>query len=225
MSTKLLDSIEISTADQCEYSVIWLHGLGASGHDFEPLVPELNLLERPGVRFVFPHAPIRPITINGGAAMRGWYDINSLDFDEREQDTAGIRESAAHVNALIDAEIARGIPSTNILLAGFSQGGAVALFTALTTAHKLGGIMALSTYLPIQEAALQELTEHGRQLPVFMAHGQFDDVIQIHYAEQSHTVLAEQGIEVQWHSYAMAHSVSSEEVTDISAWLKRQFGM
>lgn len=225
MSTKLLDSIEISTAPLCEYSVIWLHGLGASGHDFEPIVPELSLLDRPGVRFIFPHAPVRPITVNGGAAMRGWYDITSMDFGERQQDTAGIRESTAHVNALIDAEIDRGIPAANILLAGFSQGGAIALFTALTSTHRLGGVMALSTYLPIQEAVQTELTEHAKQLPVFMAHGQFDDVIQIQHAEQSHTVLTEQGITVEWHSYAMAHSVSSEEVADMSTWLKRQFGM
>ncbi|MFK8081311.1 MAG: alpha/beta hydrolase [Granulosicoccus sp.] len=225
MSTKLLDSIEINTADQCEYSVIWLHGLGASGHDFEPVVPELNLLDRPGVRFVFPHAPVRPITVNGGAAMRGWYDITSMDFGNRQQDTAGVRDSADHINALIEAEIERGVSAGNILLAGFSQGGAIALFTALTSSHKLGGVMALSTYLPIQEAVLAELTEHGKQLPVFMAHGQFDDVIQIQHAEQSHTVLSEHGIEVEWHSYAMAHSVSTEEVADISAWLKRQFGM
>lgn len=225
MSTKLLDSIEIVTAEQCEYSVIWMHGLGASGHDFEPVVPELKLLDRPGVRFVFPHAPVRPITVNGGAAMRGWYDITSMDFGDRQQDTAGIRESAEHINALIDAEIDRGIPAANILLAGFSQGGAIALFTALTSAHKLGGVMALSTYLPIQEIVLAELTEHSKQLPVFMAHGQFDDVIQIQHAEQSHTVLNEQGFNVEWHSYAMAHSVSSEEVVDIATWLKRQFGM
>jgi len=148
-----------------------------------------------------------------------------LDFGSRQQDTAGVRESAEHINALIDAEIARGIPAANILLAGFSQGGAIALFTALTSSHKLGGVMALSTYLPIQEAVLAEITEHGKQLPVFMAHGQFDDVIQIQHAEQSRSVLTEQGIEVEWHSYAMAHSVSAEELADISTWLKRQFGM
>jgi len=225
MSTKPLDSIVISTADPCEYSVIWLHGLGASGHDFEPIVPELNLLDRPGVRFLFPHAPVRPITVNGGAAMRGWYDITSMDFGERQQDTAGIRESVALVNALIDAEIDSGISPANILLAGFSQGGAIALFTALTTPHKIGGVMALSTYLPIQDALTTELTEHGRTLPVFMAHGQFDEVIHIRHAEQSLAALAALGVTAEWHSYSMAHSVSSEEVADIATWLKLQFGM
>ena len=225
MSTKLLDSIEIKTAEHCEYCVIWLHGLGASGHDFEPVVPELGLLERPGVRFIFPHAPVRPITVNGGAAMRGWYDINSLDFGNRQQDTEGVRDSAAHINALIEAQISAGIPAENILLAGFSQGGAVALFTALTSPHHLGGILALSTYLPVQEAVFTELSEHGKQLPIFMAHGQFDDVIHIQHAEQSRDILAEHGISVEWHQYPIAHSVSADEIAEIATWLKLQFGM
>lgn len=222
MSTPLLECIEINTAEPCHHSVIWLHGLGASGNDFEPIVPELGLPKDRGVRFVFPHAPVRPITINGGATMRGWYDITSLDFGERKQDTSGIVESAAFIEALIDAEIQRGIDSRNIILAGFSQGGAIALYAGLTTAHKLGGIMALSTYLPIQDETLARITEHGKQLPVFMAHGQYDDVIQIQHAEQSHSILKDQGINVEWHSYPMPHSVSPEEISDISVWLKGQ---
>lgn len=225
MSMKPLDSIEITTAELCEYCVIWLHGLGASGNDFEPIVPELGLPELPGVRFIFPHAPVRPITINGGATMRGWYDIDSLDFGNRQQDTDGVRDSAAHINTLIEAQIATGIPSENIVLAGFSQGGAIALFTGLTSPHRLGGIMALSTYLPIQEAVFTELTEHGKQLPIIMAHGQFDDVIHIQHAEQSRDVLSEHGINVQWHQYPITHSVSAEEVADVASWLKDQFGM
>ncbi len=224
MSAKLLDSIIISTAANCEYSVIWLHGLGASGHDFEPIVPELGLTENPGVRFVFPHAPVRPITVNGGASMPGWYDITSLDFGSREQDIVGVQTSAGQINALIEAEVGKGIPASNILLAGFSQGGAIALYTALTSTHKLGGIMALSTYLPIHEIALANMTEHAKSLPVFMAHGQHDDVIQIQHALTSRDILQNSGIAIEWHDYPMPHSVSAEEIADISLWLKHQFG-
>jgi len=149
MTRKLLDCIEISTAEQCNYSVIWLHGLGASGHDFEPIVPALHLLQRPGVRFLFPHAPVRPISVNGGAAMRAWYDISSVDFEERQQDSTGIKESAQAVEDLIENQIQRGISADRITLAGFSQGGAIALYTGLSSEHRLGGILALSCYLPI----------------------------------------------------------------------------
>ena len=220
MSTPLLDTIVIETAEHCDYSVIWLHGLGASGDDFRPIVPELGLPDSLGVRFIFPHAPVRPITINGGAPMRGWYDITSLDFGKREQDVEGTRESAAQIEALIHAETANGIAPGNIILAGFSQGGAVALFTALTSKHAIGGVMALSTYLPIQEITLAELNESATKLPVFMAHGQFDDVINMKFAEASRDVLLAQGFKVQWHDYPMAHSVSAEEIADISAWMK-----
>jgi len=225
MSKKPLDCIRIATADQCQFSVIWLHGLGASGNDFEPIVPELHLGDSPGVRFVFPHAPVRPITVNGGATMPGWYDIDSLDFGSRQQDTAGIQESAEFINQLIELEIDSGIEPGNIVLAGFSQGGAVALYTALTTSHKIKGVMALSTYLPIQEITLDSLTEHGRQLPIFMAHGQHDDIIQIQHAQQSHQILTDNGVAVEWNDYPMAHSVNPQEIADIAAWLKRQLGM
>jgi phospholipase/carboxylesterase len=225
MSQKPLDCIEINTEEQVEYAVIWLHGLGASGHDFEPIVPELQLLQRPGVRFLFPHAPVRPITVNGGAAMRAWYDINSLDFGSRQQDSAGIRESAALISALIDNQVQRGIAAHNITLAGFSQGGAIALFEGLTGKHVLGGILALSTYLPIQDAALPAISEDKLKVPVFMAHGQHDDVIQIRHAEQSRDVMLAHKVALEWHAYAIAHSVSADEVADISNWLKLQFGM
>lgn len=225
MSKKLLDCIEITTAEPVEFTVIWLHGLGASGHDFEPIVPELKLLQRPGIRFLFPHAPIRPITINGGAAMRGWYDITSLDFGSREQDYAGTKESAAMINDLIDNEIAQGIPACNIILAGFSQGGAIALYAGLTGEHKLAGIMALSTYMPIQDEALPAITDSHLGVPVFMAHGQMDDVIQIQHAQQSRQVLEAKGVAIEWHDYPMPHSVSVEEIADIADWLKRLVGM
>jgi len=225
MTRTLLDCIEINTADQPEYAVIWLHGLGASGHDFEPIVPELQLLQRPGVRFLFPHAPVRPITVNGGAAMRGWYDINSMDFGSRQQDSAGIMESASMISELIDSQIEAGIPARNITLAGFSQGGAIALYEGLTGKHTLGGILALSTYLPIQETSLPAITPERLTVPVFMAHGLYDDVIQIRHAEQSRDVMLEHKVALEWHSYPIPHSVSAEEVADVSDWLKRQFGM
>ncbi|MFT5895624.1 MAG: phospholipase/carboxylesterase [bacterium] len=225
MSQKLLDCIEISTAEKTEYTVIWLHGLGASGHDFEPIVPELHLLQRPGVKFLFPHAPIRPITINGGAAMRGWFDISSQDFGSREQDIEGIKDSANLVNDLINNEISKGISANNILLAGFSQGGAIALYAGLTGEHILGGVMALSTYMPVQDEALPLITDAHRVVPIFMAHGEHDDVIAIKHAVQSKEALEEQKVNIEWRTYPMPHSVSTEEIADLSVWMKLQFGM
>ena len=225
MTRKLLDCIEIATAEQCEYSVIWLHGLGASGHDFEPIVPELHLLQRPGIRFLFPHAPVRPISVNGGAAMRAWYDISSIDFEEREQDARGIRESSAAIVDLIENEIARGVPASRITLAGFSQGGAMALYTGLSSTHQLGGILALSCYLPMPSDILPGIDESHRGVPVFMAHGTADEVVQLRYGEQSRAALEASGVPLEWHTYPISHSVSADEVVDISAWLKRQFGM
>lgn len=225
MTRKLLDCIEITTAEQCDYAVIWLHGLGASGHDFEPIVPELQLLQRPGVRFLFPHAPVRPISVNGGAAMRAWYDISSIDFEEREQDAEGIGDSATAIGDLIDNQIEQGIPASRITLAGFSQGGAIALYTGLTSSHKLGGILALSSYLPLQPSVLENIGEQQRAVPVFMAHGTADDVVRLRYGEQSRAALEASGVSPDWHTYPISHSVSADEVVDISAWLKRQFGM
>lgn len=225
MTRKLLDCIEITTAEQCNYSVIWLHGLGASGHDFEPIVPALHLLQRPGVRFLFPHAPVRPIAVNGGAAMRAWYDISSLDFETRQQDSQGIKDSAQAIEDLIENEIQRGVAANRITLAGFSQGGAIALYTGLTSQHRLGGILALSCYLPEQSEVLPALTDAHREVPIFMGHGTQDEVIQYKTGEQSRTVLEESNVSLEWHSYSIAHSVSGDEVEDISAWLKRLFGM
>lgn len=222
MTSELLECIEISTAPSCQFAVIWLHGLGASGDDFEPIIPELQLDKEPGIRFVFPHAPVRPITINGGAPMRGWYDIDSLDFGQRKQDSEGIKESAALVNDLIEREVSKGILPEHIFLAGFSQGGAIALYTALTNHYNLAGILALSTYLPIEDETISQLTKHAGKMPIFMAHGEFDDVIQIRHAEHSKQVLENNGIVVQWHSYPMAHSVSADEIGHLSSWLKSQ---
>lgn len=223
--TKLLEFIEIETGENIEYSIIWLHGLGASGHDFEPIVPELKLLARPGVRFLFPHAPIRPITVNDGAAMRAWYDINSLNFEAREQDDAGIAESVASIDELIDHEISRGIPESNIVLAGFSQGGAIALQAGLTLNRKLAGIIALSTYLPMSIDTLNEVAAEKMSMPIFMAHGVLDDVIRLNIATESRDKLQSRNAAIEWHEYDIPHSVSNEEVDDLSIWLRRMFGM
>ncbi len=225
MTRKLLDHIEIKTSESPEYSVIWLHGLGASGHDFEPIVPELKLLQRPGVRFIFPHAPVRPITINGGAAMRAWYDITSSDFNSREQDATGIQESVTHITDIIDNEIKRGVRSEHIIVAGFSQGGAIALQTGLTSALQLGGVLALSTYLPMDSSSVGTINPAKKSMPIFMAHGLQDDVIPLRFAEQSRDTLQALGASLEWQTYAISHSVSAAEVSDIEAWLKRLFGM
>lgn len=223
--TKLLESIEIETGENIEYTVIWLHGLGASGHDFEPIVPELKLLARPGVRFLFPHAPIRPITVNGGAAMRGWYDINSLDFETRDQDDEGIAESVASIDELIEHEISRGIPEANIVLVGFSQGGAIALQAGLTLNRKLAGVVGLSTYLPMSVETLALIDAEKLKTPIFMAHGEQDDVIRFQVATNSRDKLQARDANLEWHQYEIAHSVSNEEVDDLSIWFKRLFGM
>ena len=212
----VLDSIEITTGDTPQLSVLWLHGLGADGHDFEPIVPELRL--RIPTRFVFPHAPVRPVTINGGMAMRAWYDI--LGFDRRaREDAAGIRASAAAVTELIDREIERGVPSDRIVLAGFSQGGAVALHTALREPRPLAGILALSTYLPLAATLASERSAANADIPLLLAHGTADNVLPISLAESSRSVLQALGYAVDWHSYSMAHSVCIEEIGAISAWL------
>ena len=222
---KLLEFIEIETGESIEFSVIWLHGLGASGHDFEPIVPELKLLSRPGIRFLFPHAPIRPITINGGASMRAWYDINSLDFESRSQDDEGIAESVTLIDELIANEIDRGINENNILLAGFSQGGAIALQAGLTLPRKIAGIIALSTYLPMTAECVAGISDEKLTTPIFMAHGVIDEVIRIQYAQASRDKLKAREANVEWHEYDIAHSVSNEEVDDLSLWLRRLFGM
>ena len=228
MTRKLLDCIEITTAEQCDYSVIWLHGLGASGHDFEPIVPELRLLQRPGVRFLFPHAPALPSVRSPSTAARrcapGTTSPRSTSRSASRTGTAS-RDSAAAVADLIEHEIERGVPASRITLAGFSQGGAMALYCGLAGGHRLGGILALSCYLPLQSDVLPGLGEAHRRVPVFMAHGVADEVVQLRYGEQSRAALEASGVPLEWHTYPISHSVSADEVADISSWLKRQFGM
>ncbi|HEX7237929.1 MAG TPA: alpha/beta fold hydrolase [Gammaproteobacteria bacterium] len=212
----MLDAIEITTGDAPRLAVLWLHGLGADGHDFEPIVPELRL--RFAVRFVFPHAPVRPVTINGGMQMRAWYDI--LGFDRRaKEDSAGIRASAAAVAELVDREIERGLSSDRIVLAGFSQGGAIALHTALRESRPLAGVLALSTYLPLAATLASERNAANAAIPLFMAHGTDDPVLPLELAENSRRALEALGYSVDWHAYPMAHSVCMEEVGAIGAWL------
>lgn len=212
----MLESIEITTGEAPELAILWLHGLGADGHDFEPIVPELGL--RFPVRFVFPHAPMRPVTINGAMPMRAWYDIVSFDRGAQE-DSAGIRASAAAVTALIDRELERGMPSQRVVLAGFSQGGAIALHTALREPRPLAGVLALSTYLPLASTLEAERHAANARVPIFMAHGTADGVLPLKLAESSRRALEAQGYAVEWHVYPMAHSVCLEEVSAIGAWL------
>lgn len=215
------NGVEMTTGKSVpQHTVIWLHGLGADGNDFAPIVPELEKLGVSPVRFLFPHAPMRPVTINGGMQMRAWYDITSLDFDQREQDSVGTAESQALVETLITRELDRGIDSRQIYLAGFSQGGAIALHTGLRHANPLAGIIALSTYLPFADRIASETSPVNQDIPVFMAHGSQDDVIALHYAEASRDKLASHGYDVSWHSYPMPHSLSLEEIQDLAAWMR-----
>ena len=199
-------------------AVIWLHGLGADGNDFVPIVSELGLPASLHIRFLFPHAPVRPITINQGYRMRGWYDITSLDIANRD-DEAGIIESSNYLGRLCDEQQAQGIASQRIVVAGFSQGGAIALYAGLRYPQPLGGIMALSTYLPMQQRLEQEAVDANRKTPVFMAHGQHDDVVAPRFGMQTRSLLQQQGYQLQWHDYAMGHSVCMEEISDIGDWL------
>jgi len=211
-----LETVEVATGDAPRGSVIWLHGLGADGHDFEAIVPELRLSATLPLRFVFPHAPVRPVTINGGMAMRAWYDIRSLDSSGRA-DAAGVHESSAALEALIDREIERGIAAEKIVIAGFSQGGAIAINTALHTDKRLAGLMALSTYLPLPGEI--DNSVGSRELPVFMAHGTFDPMLPIAWGKASADHLRAARYTVEWHDYPMAHAVCPEEIRDIRNWL------
>ncbi|KRG44278.1 carboxylesterase [Stenotrophomonas pictorum JCM 9942] len=218
----MLETVEQQTGAVPEWSVIWLHGLGADGHDFAPIVPELVRPHWPAIRFVFPHAPKRPVSINGGMPMRAWYDIVSMDFRSRA-DTAGVAESVAQVEELIAREQERGIPLDRILLAGFSQGGAITLATGLTRREPLAGLIALSTYLPEVDAAARQLVEGATAQPVFMAHGSGDPVIPLQIAEHSAQVLRQLGFALEWHRYPMAHQVCAEEIHALAEWLQLRF--
>lgn len=215
----VLPAVELETGAQPRHAVIWLHGLGADGHDFEPVVEAFDQARLPPTRFVFPHAPQRPVTINGGYVMRAWYDIVSLDFAERREDPAGVLESAQQLEALIARENARGIPDERIVLAGFSQGGAVALHTALRHPRRLAGVLALSTYLPLADTLSAEAHPANRETPIFMAHGQGDPVIPYAFAERSFAQLRDAGYAIGWHAYFAEHGLVLEEVRDIEQWL------
>lgn len=221
--TSLLPRIEIESASHPTAAVIWLHGLGADGNDFAGLVPELDLSGCPPIRFVFPHAPSMPVTLNGGYVMPAWYDILGANLVDR-QDAGGIAQSARAIAALIELEAARGIPYRNIVLAGFSQGSAMALHTGLRFPHRLGGIMALSGYLPLADTLAAERHPANADTPIFMAHGNQDPVVVAARGEASRDFLLTLGYPVQWHSYPMQHSVHPREVADISVFLARVLG-
>ena len=218
--TQLLENIEIETAPNPTVAIIWMHGLGADGNDFVPLVKELDLSGLPGIRFVFPHANAIPVTINGGYVMRAWYDIVGTDLVRRE-DEAGLRASQAQVEALIAREKARGIPASRIILAGFSQGCAMTLQTGLRHPETLAGLMCLSGYVPLSAKVPTERSAQSLATPIFMVHGVHDGVIPVARAEQSRDLLKSMGYQVEWHEYVMQHSLCQEEIDDIAAWLKK----
>jgi phospholipase/carboxylesterase len=220
MSVELLPAIELETGPDPTASVIWLHGLGADGNDFVPIIAELALPPGLPTRFVFPHAPTRAVSINNGMRMRSWYDITGADLYSRA-DLVGVRESQAQLEALVEREGARGIRSERIVLAGFSQGGAIALYTGVRHKERLAGIMALSTYLIAPDRLASEATQANRALPIFMAHGSADPVVQLQWADASKAMLEATGYRVEWHRYAMQHSVCLDEVRAIASWLGR----
>lgn len=216
----LLETIEIETPTTPAASIVWMHGLGADGNDFVDIVPELRLPADRGVRFVFPHAPMRPVTINGGYVMRAWYDIRD-DAGTRREDPDGVRASQGAIEALVARERARGIPASAIVLAGFSQGGAMALHTGLRHPERLAGIMALSCSLPLADTLAAEAASANRDVPIFMAHGTHDQMIPKARAQRARETLSGLSYKVEWHEYPMPHSVCMEEVGDIAAWLGR----
>jgi len=218
----MLETVEIETAPRPAAAVIWMHGLGADGNDFAPLVPELAHSGIPAVRFVFPHAPMQPVTINNGYVMRAWYDVSFGDLEGKAKraDERGVRASQAAIEALIARENQRGVATRRIVLAGFSQGGAIALQTGLRHGERLAGVMALSTYLPLADSLAAEASAANHDVPIFYAHGTYDPVIPLAMAMISHAQLHEAGYTVEWHQYPMQHSVCVEEVADIGAWLR-----
>ena len=216
----LLESLEIETAPNPDAAVVWMHGLGADGHDFEPIVPELRLPATTRIRFVFPHAPLRPVTINQGHVMRAWYDVRALAGVRRE-DEAGVRQSARQIEALLARERQRGIAPRRIVIAGFSQGAAMALHVGLRYADRLAGLLALSCYLPLSNTLPTEASPANRDVPIFWAHGLHDPMIPQAMAEQGRAQLAELGYQIDWHQYPIPHSVSAEEIADVARWLER----
>jgi phospholipase/carboxylesterase len=216
-----LETVEVCTGASPSAAVIWLHGLGADGHDFEPIVPHIRWEGMPDIRYVFPHAAERPVTINGGMSMRAWYDILSLE-GPREQDASGIQASVDAATALVVHEIQRGIAPENIIIAGFSQGGAIATLAAMQFSHRLAGLVVLSSYLLFADSLAGNTTSANAALPAFVAHGQLDPMLPISMGQEIATSLEALGHEVEWHSYPIPHSVSPEEIADLTHWLSRQ---
>lgn len=215
---KNFNCIEIEPAGVATKSVIWLHGLGADGSDFVPIIPELHLPSTLNIRFVFPHAPVMPVTVNNGYHMRAWYDIFSVSLDSKI-DTVGMTKSIAYVEKLITRENERGIKTNNIMLAGFSQGAVIALLTALRYSETLGGVIALSGYLPLPHETLQTINDANRHLPIFIAHGQSDPIVSYALGKAAYVALHDAGFPVSWHSYPMPHSVCPTEIQDLSKWM------
>jgi phospholipase/carboxylesterase len=218
--SQLLHTIEKETGPNPTVAIIWMHGLGADANDFVPLLQELDLAGLPAIRFIFPNADTMPVTVNGGYVMRAWYDIIATDLG-RQEDEAGLRASQVKVEALMARENARGIPNERIILAGFSQGCAMTLQTGLRQKNKLAGLLCLSGYVPIAPKAATEHTPESKATPIFLVHGRMDPVIPIARATASRDLLVDWGYNVEWHEYAMQHSLCQQEVDDISAWLKR----
>ncbi len=223
MHHPILPCVELATGDKPTASIIWLHGLGADGHDFEPIVPVLGLPDELHVRFIFPHAPSMPVTVNGGYIMPAWFDIRHTDIDH-EQDEAGIRSSSTSIGHLIEREIMHGIPAKRIVLAGFSQGGAMALYVGLRQSEPLAGIIALSCYLPLEETLECEASESNKHTPVFMAHGVEDPIAPFELGDQSRRRLTTLGYPIEWHSYPIGHHVCAEEIKAIGRWLTALLG-
>ena len=215
-----LETVEVGPSGDASAAVIWLHGLGADGHDFEPVVPQLGL--PPSVRFIFPHAPTRPVTINGGHVMRAWYDL--VDANPDNEDEAGIRASGKLVRALVRRENERGVPHARIVLAGFSQGGAMTLFTGLRYPEKLAGMLVLSAYLPLASKTRAELQNENLGVPIFMAHGTYDPMLPVAFGRASKEALVEWGAKLDWREYPMEHSVHPQELAEIASWLKATIG-
>jgi len=220
----LLPAVEVETGPQPRAAVVWMHGLGADGHDFEGVVPELALPPLHPVRFVFPHAPRRPMTIAMGQVMRAWYDVRN-DAGERREDEAGVRTSQRAIEALVERERQRGVPPHRVVLAGFSQGGAMAFQVGLRYPERLAGVLALSCFLPLAHTLATEAAAANRDIPIFMAHGTDDPLIPVARARRSRDVLAALGYRVEWHEYAIPHAVSAEEVRDAGGWLCQALGL
>ncbi|MFV2060827.1 MAG: alpha/beta hydrolase [Gammaproteobacteria bacterium] len=219
MTQTLLPHIKTGS-DDAEFSVIWMHGLGADGYDFEPIIPELGLSDNYKIRFILPHAPTQAVTINGGMEMPSWYDILDSAKIDAQQDTKGIHQAADYIKAFINNEIAQGIPAKNIFLVGFSQGGVVALQTGLRYPEKLAGILALSTYLPLPDTLPSELNAANKDTPLMMTHGLYDQVIPIAIGQHSRDLIEQAGVKIEWHEYPMEHAVIPEEIEDMSKWFK-----